>query len=292
MLDGSKATDYAWWHNRQVKPFLDQGVATLQIDHSTKQGGRVGGTIQKGAKLTGVEYELRPEKLASNLVMGGTGRLVLAAVKDRVGRIIRYKRRHVPAEEPDSWHDVAVFIMTSSVEGKVSRAEFEPVNRTDAAQDADGTTEQAETPLSEHETRVLDVLKEQTKPITRYALRQVTKLNNQKCTDAVNSLVSRGLADIDSDNKVIPLKGTPLDFSKADHMPKAAKRKLECHNCGDSHTYPDEFVKADEIGYQPGRRLCTHCAGENISREPEDGAEWARKVRGRITRRKTQRGDS
>lgn len=295
MLDGSKATDYAWWHNRQVKPFLDQGIATLQIDHSTKQGGRVGGTIQKGAKLTGVEYELRPEKIASTLVMGGTGRLVLAAVKDRVGRIIRYKRRHVNDDETQQWNDVATFVMTSNVEGKVSHASFEPINGEQVS--GSGSEETVEdTPLTESETRILDVLKAQATPMTRYALRQATKLNNQRCTNATNSLITRGLVAVDSDNKIIPVVGTVLDFSRADKMPRGAKRQVECQNCGDSHTYPDDFPAPDDLGYKKGRRWCKDCAAEGIQSEspriPRDGAEWARKMRGRIDRSRRTRGDS
>lgn len=292
MLDGSKATDYAWWYNRQVKPFLNHGIATLQIDHSTKQGGRVGGTIQKGAKLTGVEYELRPEKIASTLVMGGTGRLILAAVKDRVGRIIRYKRRHSTDDETEQWNDVATFIMTSDIEGKITRSLFEPINNASTA--ASDSTQEAEedTPLAEHEIRVLDALKAQSGPITRYSLRQVTKLNNQRCTNAVNSLIKRGMAAEDPDKKIILVSGTVLDFSKADRMPRGAKRSLECHNCGDHHTYPDDFPMPDDIGYKPGRRWCKMCAEEGIAREPSDGPEWARKVRGRITRSRRTRGDS
>jgi hypothetical protein len=293
-LDGSKATDYAWWYGKQVKPFLDAGIATLQIDHSTKQGGRVGGTIQKGAKLTGIEYELRPEKIASTLVMGGTGRLILAAVKDRVGRVIRWKRRHVEDEETQQWNDVATFIMTSDVEGKVTRSLFEPINRGGLTPTHDDSTQEAEedTPLAEHEIRVLDALKAQSGPITRYSLRQVTKLNNQRCTNAVNSLIKRGMAAEDPDKKIILVSGTVLDFSKADRMPRGAKRSLECHNCGDHHTYPDDFPMPDDIGYKPGRRWCKMCAEEGIAREPSDGPEWARKVRGRITRSRRTRGDS
>lgn len=292
MLDGSKATDYAWWHNRQVKPFLDQGIATLQIDHSTKQGGRVGGTIQKGAKLTGVEYELRPEKIASTLVMGGTGRLTLAAVKDRVGRIIRYKRRHVADEETEQWNDVATFVMTSDIEGKVSRALFEPIDSGSllASQDNPVTEEVEDSPLAEHETRVLDALREQSGPVTRYTLRQITKLNNQRCTDAVNSLIKRGMIALDPDKKIILVSGTVLDFSKADRMPRGAKRSLECQNCGDHHTYPDDFPLPDDIGYKPGRRWCKMCAEENIAREPKDGPGWARKLRGRIDSSNPSRG--
>lgn len=297
-LDGSKATDYAWWYNRQVKPFLNHGIATLQIDHSTKQGGRVGGTIQKGAKLTGIEYELRPEKIASTLVMGGTGRLTLAAVKDRVGRVIRYKRRHVD-EETQQWNDVATFIMTSSIEGKVTRALFEPVNGANPITH----TQEADQPLTltENQERALEILTEAGKPIPTGVLTKAMKIQSATATAVLKELVGLGKIEIvpEGRSKMVYLvdgvtsgPGTVLDFSKADRMPRGAKRSLECHNCGDHHTYPDDFPMPDDIGYKPGRRWCKMCAEEGIAREPSDGPEWARKVRGRITRSRRTRGDS
>src|SRR3546814_11716607 len=57
--DGNKDVDYKKWHKIMVQPFLDQGLATLQLDHSTKSNARAGGTMQTGAKLTGVEYRVR-----------------------------------------------------------------------------------------------------------------------------------------------------------------------------------------------------------------------------------------
>lgn len=299
MLDGSKATDYAWWHNHQVKPFLDQDIATLQIDHSTKQGGRVGGTIQKGAKLTGVEYELRPEKIASTLVMGGTGRLILAAPKDRVGRVSRFKRRHAGEREDDWWHDVAVFVMTSSVDGKVTRALFEPVNDSHPATHTEETNQPLT--LTENQEKALEILTEAGKPIPTGVLTKAMKIQNATATAVLKELVGLGKIEIvpEGRSKMVYLvdgvtsgPGTVLDFSKADRMPRGAKRSLECHNCGDHHTYPDDFPMPDDIGYKPGRRWCKMCAEEGIAREPSDGPEWARKVRGRITRSRRTRGDS
>src|SRR3546814_9157259 len=76
---------------------------------------------------------------------------------------------------------------------------------------------------------------------------------------------------------------TGLDFSQVDRKPKAARRQLECHRCRDLHDYPEEFLRPDDIGYQPGRRLCKSCAGESIEsedyQEPRTGAEWARGIR-------------
>lgn len=310
MLDGSKATDYAWWHNRQVKPFLDQGIATLQIDHSTKQGGRVGGTIQKGAKLTGVEYELRPEKIASTLVMGGTGRLILAAVKDRVGRIIRYKRRHVSDEETEQWNDVATFIMTSNVEGKVSHAQFEPINGAGDPTTQAVASEKADEPLTESEMKVVEFLRDHGRPITKGQIPGKIGMSRQPCLTLISRLVKRGILTSSPgarNSEEISLSASApttrsgsspvmeLDFSRADRMPNGAKTTRECRKCGDLHTYPDDFAQADDIGYNPKRPMCKPCAAENIESEsfiPRDGAEWARKLRGRIDRRKSTRGDS
>src|SRR3546814_21003344 len=51
--DGNKDVDYKKWHKIMVQPFLTQGLATVQLDHSTKSNARAGGTMKKGAKLTG-----------------------------------------------------------------------------------------------------------------------------------------------------------------------------------------------------------------------------------------------
>lgn len=298
--DGNKDVDYKKWHKVMIQPFLDEEIATLQLDHSTKSSPRAGGTMQKGAKLTGVEYQVRVEG-PHGFTIGRTGRVIIEAVKDRVGRIAKYRRKNPPAghagKDEWPWDDVATFTLASDDEGRITQALFEPINHSDASTEGAAQERPIEdTPLTESETRVLDALKAQSGPVTRYSLRQVTKLNNQRCTNATNSLIERGMAALDSDNKIVLIAGTMLDFSKADRMPKGAKRPLECRNCGESHTYPDDFPTPDDIGYQEGRRWCKDCAAEGISAEtpqiPRDGAEWARKLRGRIDRRKSTRGES
>jgi len=308
MLDGSKATDYTWWHRRQIQPFLDSGIATFQIDHTTKMGSRVSGTIQKGAKLTGVEYELRADKNGS-LVMGGTGRLILSAVKDRVGRILRYKRRHVPAETPEAYHDVAQFVMTSTLEGKITRAVFEPVN--DASEmpkpvDDDSPVYAAAPAVSDDEFRVLDILREYGKPIIKSTLKGKIGGNSATALRLIESMAEKGMVQsyregrcmmialLDS-SPVRPLANTApagegvkeLDFSQVKDR-KNVGPKRECRRCGEM----EYLVRPDEIGYQPGRPLCRPCASESIESESystRDGAEWARRKRESIERRKRTR---
>ena len=296
MLDGGKATDYAWWHKRQIQPFLDAGIATFQIDHTTKMGSRVSGTIQKGAKLTGVEYELRADKNGS-LVMGGTGRLILSAVKDRVGRILRHKRRHVPADMPEAVFDVAQFVMTSSLEGKIVRAVFEPVNEETphTAPAGDSPQYATHTPVSDDEFRVLQILREHGQPMVRFRLCKAIGGNSQNAYNLVDQMVRRGLVieNQESNRKTYsPVANAPihkpgtrdLDFSKVKDRPNAGPKR-ECRRCGEM----EHLVRPDEIGYQPGRPLCRPCAGEYIEsedyEEPRDGAEWAREVRKRADRR-------
>jgi hypothetical protein len=321
MLDGSKATDYAWWHSRQIKPFLDKGIATLQIDHTTKNGGRVSGTLQKGAKLTGVEYELRAEKIASSLVMGGTGRLVLAAVKDRVGRILRYKRRHVPAELTEvAFNDVAVFVMTSDINGRVTRAEFEPVNDRDhdVSRHTEGSTSSPSGPvLSDQEQRALDIITGSTGPLNKSAFAKIFKGNGKAAYDILNALQLKGLIDLVEGARgakmivpVTPSHTSPspkpgeqvLDFTQTDprqtrdggYKPRLGEGKLECRNCGDM-VWAGQLVQPDEVGYNPKRRKCKACLSENIDSEstsPQDGPDWARGIRERITGRRTRRSDN
>lgn len=332
MLDGSKATDYAWWHSRQVKPFLDEGIATLQIDHTTKNGGRVSGTLQKGAKLTGVEYELRAAKLTSSLTMGATGRLVLSAVKDRVGRIIRFKRRHVPADQPEAFHDVAEFVMTSDLDGKITRALFEPVNDAIPATALHSAGNPDAPVLSDRELEAMRMILAATTPMNKSGFAKKMGGQTVKAYSLLESLQHKGLIDMVEGSRgalnIVPVAsahqtldnitsraassttpgnsptpenhtpGEPLtvDFTEADStMPRAAKRTRECRKCREHYTYPDAFAKPDDIGYNPKRPMCRECAAENIDSEPVplDGAEWARKVRERITgrRRASRPGD-
>ena len=302
-LDGSKATDYTWWHKRQIQPFLDAGIATFQIDHTTKIGSRVSGTIQKGAKLTGVEYELRAAKTGS-LVMGGTGRLIMSAVKDRVGRILRHKRRHVPQDEPEAYHDVAQFVMTSTLEGRITRAVFEPVNEETAHSAPAGDSPQyaSHTPVSDEEFRVLEILREAGYPVVRYRLKNAIGGNAQNAYNLMDQMVRRGLIiETKEANRTTyaPVADAPtapvapgvkdLDFSKVKDRPNAGPKR-ECRRCGEF----EHLVKPDEVGYQIGRPLCRPCAGESIESEtsiPRDGAEWARKKREAIEKRSRKRED-
>lgn len=304
--DGNKDVDYKKWHKIMVQPFLDEEIATLQLDHSTKSSARAGGTMQKGAKLTGVEYQVRVEG-PHGFTIGRTGRVIIEAPKDRVGRIAKYRRKNPPSghagKDEWPWNDVATFTLSSDDEGRITQAEFEPINYSDTAK----AVEEKVQPLSDKEQRVIDSLIEMGKPATKSALIKKAQLRTPDGYAAITRLESRGMVEVtkEGNSHFVTLlasapkssgshadTGTTLDFSKADKMPRGAVRKLECHNCGDQYEYPKEFVQADEEGYIHTKRTCRACAGENISREPEDGAEWARKVRGRITRRKTQRGDS
>ena len=300
-LDGSKATDYAWWHKRQIQPFLDAGIATFQIDHTTKMGSRVSGTIQKGAKLTGVEYELRADKNGS-LVMGGTGRLILSAVKDRVGRILRYKRRHVPADQPEAFHDVAQFVMTSTLAGRITRAVFEPVEgeTPHSAPAGDSPVHAQHTPVSDEEFRVLEILRESGQPMVRYRLKNAIGGNAQNAYNLMDQMVRRGLLIENKEGNrttYAPVSNAPttrpgvkdLDFSKVKDRPNAGPKR-ECRRCGEF----EHLLRPDDIGYQKGRPLCRSCASESIESEthmPRDGAEWARRKRENIERRKRTRED-
>lgn len=298
MLDGSKATDYAWWHKRQVQPFLDAGIATFQIDHTTKAGSRVSGTIQKGAKLTGIEYELRADSTGS-LVMGGTGRLILAAVKDRIGRVLRYKRKN-PGE--DEYHDVARFTMTSDIDGHITRAVFEPINQEISGRDPEGNI-QGPT-LSDREKKALDIIQGHSGPLNKSGFARKYGGQTKAAYAVVDSLIAKGLVDIQEEGAskyIVPIQGAPaphepgkaeLDFSRADYVPKGARSQRECRKCRDYHDYPAEFAQPDDIGYMPNRPMCKPCAADPIDSEPVDGPEWARGIRERISGRRRKRGDS
>lgn len=292
--DGNKDVDYKKWHKIMVQPFLDQGIATLQLDHSTKNAARAGGTMQKGAKLTGVEYQVRVDG-PNGFTIGRTGKVIIEAVKDRVGRISKHRRTTPPVGHDSKsdwpWNDIATFTLTSDGDGKITQAEFEPINYKDSAPAQSNVPYQP----TQAETHVINTLQNYGQPIAKTNLVKLTKRNRQDTLRLIDSMVDRGLIGIHREGsrgtKLIPIANAPtptssdgqaeLDFSQVDRKPKAAKRRLDCHNCGDHHYYPEEFVQADDIGYQPNRRTCRSCADEGI---PRDGAEWARGIRESIDR--------
>lgn len=309
--DDSKAVDYKKWHAIMVQPFLDEEIATLQLDHSTKSGPRAGGTMQKGAKLTGVEYQVRVEG-PHGFTIGRTGRVIIEAVKDRVGRIAKYRRKNPPAghagKDEWPWNDVATFTLASDDEGHITQALFEPINHSDTTAPAPVIAE--DYVPTDAEQKVMDILTEYGKEISKSALRKMVGGNTTNTGNLIDSMVQRGLLNSYMDGqttKIAPALsvgdgpqfgddwtdhsgGTTIDMSKVKDRRNAGPKR-ECRNCGDI----THLVKPDDVGYQKGLALCPDCARENIRSEtriPRDGAEWARKLRGRIDRTRRTRGES
>lgn len=298
--DDNKAVDYKKWHALMVQPFLDQNLATLQLDHSTKSGPRAGGTMQKGAKLTGVEYQVRVHG-PNSFTIGRTGQVIIEAVKDRVGRISKHRRSTPPTDHAGKdewpWNDVATFTLTSDDEGHITKAVFEPINYQDASHSEPAQVEEGYVP-TEMEQKIIDTLDSHGKEISKSALRKMVGGNTTATGNLIDSMVRRGLLNGYMDNrtmKIAPALSAPptspgetsLDFSRADRMPRAAVRQRECRKCREEYDYPREFAQPDDIGFQVGRPMCKPCAAENIESEsyiPRDGAEWARKVRERKER--------
>lgn len=298
--DGNKDVDYKKWHALMVQPFLDQDIATLQLDHSTKSSPRAGGTMQKGAKLTGVEYQVR-QIPSHGFTIGRTGQVILEAVKDRVGRISKHRRTTPPVGHDASgewpWNDVATFTLESDDEGRIRRAEFEPVNYKDSTE---GDTERA-LPVSDVEMKVIQILVDNGKPMSKSRLRAAYGGNSSAAMALIESMVRRGLLAINRvgrADEVSVVADAPalsssasgekdLDFTKADRIPRSAVRTRECRKCREEYDYPNEFAQPDDVGFQVNRPMCKPCAAENIESEsymPRDGAEWARQVRKRKER--------
>src|SRR3546814_705004 len=156
------------------------------------------------------------------------------------------------------------------------------------------------------ETKIIEALIQHGQPIAKSNLAKKIGGNRQNVLRTISDMVERGLVGSFKDGprgteKITPVESAPdqpdespaagetgLDFSQVDRKPKAARRQLECHRCRDLHDYPEEFLRPDDIGYQPGRRLCQSCAGGNIEsedyREPREGAEWASGICEKIER--------
>ncbi len=290
--DDNKAVDYKKWHALMVQPFLDQNLATLQLDHSTKSGPRAGGTMQKGAKLTGVEYQVRVHG-PNGFTIGRTGQVIIEAVKDRVGRISKHRRSTQPTDHAGKdewpWNDVATFTLASDDDGHITKALFEPINYKDSTGDDQSNPYSSAKPaISDKEFRVLKALREHGKPMSKNGLVTLTQMGKQPGLALISQMVSKGLlaetdgarkgskeisivSSLDVDNLVSapddtePIgdgNGTNLDFSKVKDRPNAGPKR-ECSKCGEM----EYLIKPDEIGYQPGRALCRPCASENIESE-------------------------
>ena len=298
--DDNKAVDYKKWHALMVQPFLDNSLATLQLDHSTKSAPRAGGTMQKGAKLTGVEYQVRVHG-PNSFTIGRTGQVIIEAVKDRVGRISKHRRSTPPTDHAGKdewpWNDIATFTLTSDDEGRITQARFEPVN----LRERHTEQEQGPPPLSDRDHETIKLLTDHGQPITKYALKKLMGGNGSAAQKIIDSLIERGHIALDESKKVVPVQvqetGTILDFSRmeerrnksGDYRPHMGEGKLECRNCGDM-VWTGLMVQPDEIGYRPDHRRCRDCASENIASEPVDGPEWARKKREDIERNNSSRG--
>src|SRR3546814_12057341 len=93
--------------------------------------------MQKGAKLTGVEYQVRVDG-PNGFTIGRTGKVIIEAVKDRVGRISKHRRTTPPVGHDSKsewpWNDVATFTPTSDDEGRITQADFDPINSKDTTE--------------------------------------------------------------------------------------------------------------------------------------------------------------
>ncbi len=160
--------------------------------------------------------------------------------------------------------------------------------------------------LSDRDHETIKILTDHGQPLTKYALKKLMGGNGSTAQKIIDDLIQRGHIGLDDAKKLVPIdreeEGIVLDFTRmqerqnksGDYRPHLGEGKLECRNCGDM-VWTGLLVQPDEVGYRPDSRRCRDCAHENIeseSRIPRDGAEWARKVRGRVTRKKSTRGDS
>lgn len=291
----NSATEVREWYDYFPQKYADQGSTVCLIDHTSK-GNRdkveprhqePGGTPAKLAVLTGAAYYVKPED-GRELVPGQRG-VVNAYItrKDKDG-FLKSKARK----------DGRLFnFIIDTVQGETVVG-FETVR-----QDIPTIDNPDPVTLTAREEEIVQILVSLGRPVSKTKLRTEAKGNSQDTAKIIEDLITRGVIHEEKAargtllsptlNSPEPHTGTrDVDFTKADRMPRGAKRAVECHNCGDHHTYPDDFPMPDDIGYKPGRRWCKMCAEEGIAREPSDGPEWARKVRGRITRSRRTRGDS
>lgn len=304
--DDSKSVDYKKWHALMIKPFLDQGLATLQLDHSTKSSPRAGGTMQKGAKLTGVEYQVRVEG-PNQFTIGKTGKVILEAAKDRVGRISKHRRTTPPVGHDSNsdwpWNDVATFTLSSDDNARITQAEFQPINY----KDSDEHQASLDAPTSDLEFRVIKILG--TKTMGKTALRRQLGINGAKASEVLALMVEKGFileTDGPRNTKEVSLtslvpsmsssfpssahpsegpgKDLDLDFSRVDVRPGPKGPKRECSRCREF----EHLVKPDDIGYRPGQPLCAPCASENIGSDSTPSSHHTTGTSRRATRARVE----
>src|SRR3546814_828374 len=159
-------------------------------DLSTKSNARAGGTMQKGAKLTGVEYQVRVDG-PNGFTIGRTGKVIIEAVKDRVGRISKHRRTTPPVGHDSKsewpWNDVATFTLTSDDEGRITQADFDPINYKD--------TTEARKPYkpSATDTKIIEALIQHGQPIAKSNLAKKIGGNRQNVLRTISDMVERGL---------------------------------------------------------------------------------------------------
>lgn len=311
--DANKPTEVRKWYNEFPQRFADEGSTVLSIDHTVKKSVKdlkpkeqqPGGAGTKLAVLTGAAFYLHPRD-GYDLVPGRRG-IVEAFVtrKDKDG--------YLKAKSVKATGHLFNFIIDVDDTGQTVVG-FEA-----ASHDQMSNSPAASVPSLTDEARdILTVLSKSSVPMLVGKIKEAMGKRSTTVSHTLQALVERGfvlqeqVGNTKGKNNSITSLGRDalagkmpqavthgpvmdIDFSKVRDDDKRARVTRECRKCGDYHTYPDDFAQADDIGYNPRRPMCKPCAEENIESEsyiPRDGAEWARKLRGRINRTRRTRGES
>lgn len=307
----NSATEVREWYDYFPQKYAEKGSTVCLIDHTSK-GNRdkvdprhqePGGSPAKLAVLTGAAYYVKPED-NRELVPGQRG-VVQAYItrKDKDGFLKSRARK--------DGHLFNFIIDTvdgeTAVEFESAKEISEPVNAGPKLNDDDRT--------------VLVALAEAAAPLNISRIREITKIQGQRATQAVSNLVSMGYAYQETGRgnakptaitsagrDFLAGKAEPIIEGEGSHrrvdfervperedwqIKKEGKGRRECRKCRE-HILVIELAQPDDIGYTPGRPMCKPCAAEPIDVETQwaqDGPERARRIRESIERERDTHED-
>lgn len=167
-LDMNKATDVARFQNALVRPALNVGAATVEIDHTGKDAGRGAvGSQHKRAGLDGAQVTFKGARPAGE---GGHSTVELVITKDREGEI---RGRLADSKTIGTFH-----IDTS---GDVTAAYIAAPSSAEAFDRFDAIMED-----------VSAFLERQPEPVSQRAVERNVSANSADVRNALHTLVDRG----------------------------------------------------------------------------------------------------
>jgi hypothetical protein len=182
-LDDQKRRDAELWANLWVRPFWKAGVATITIDHVTKNTETRGKfAIGSERKIGGVDVHLGFETI-TELSRGGTGLYKITTHRDRHGYLPRGKAGELEVRSDPETH--ALTCTFRQPETAQAGEDWRPTVLMD---------------------RVLDYLAVQSEPLTRNAIARDVRGKKEYILQAIDFLLLEGKVDELGPRKLIAVR--------------------------------------------------------------------------------------